>query len=667
MGRYIDAPTPALKQMNIVVPLSKGGTEANTDSLAVVKLGGIHLSEVNQPNGAVSIGADGKIPVGLFPSNIQKRAKISGVGTLYAGQQGQFIITNYDAFTTYTLSNSYGTLTRVENIIYYTAPVTLPPNGIGGFTINGRAISINILPSFVNQPSIISSTTQNGGFSRDATLYSSGFSTSGVSDSHLSSDWQLSLVSNFSSLVTQSVNNTTNKTAWPLTNLLEGTTYYARVRYKGSLLGYSAWSPTFSFTTFDRNLPINEQAVLSPTDLGNGDSFGYKVAISADGKYVIVGAYMADPYGVSDGGKAYIFSWNGSSWVQNTLTNGGIITPDDRAISDGFGFAVDIDANGTRVAIGAPFDKNQGYANSGSIYVYARSGATAWYLESKLLPTPIDNNNRFGFSVAISANGDRIVGGEPYLSVNNNSVQWCGGVRIFARYSGATWSLESSYRMSDRKSYDRAGNSVAIDASGSRVIVGAYRARNGSTYAQGAVYVLARSGATWYEEAKVTLPWTSAGACFGWSVAVSSSGDRFICSGRINGTSISNGDAGWDVYNAPGEVFIYRRTGTTWYQEGYIASPTNGWDGKFGYSVSMNALGDKVAIGLPNASTRGEVYIYKWTGSAWVYEEKVTGSINNAYNRFGVSVDLNSDYSRMVVGSDYTNYMGTGKGFIFSS
>ena len=668
MARYINGPTPSLKNINIVVPIAKGGTGANTDSLAVANLGGIHFSEVNQPNGAVSIGSNGKIPVSLFPTNIQKRAKVSGVSTLYAGQQGQYVITNYDAFTTYTLSNSYGTLTRVENVIYYTAPVSLPPNGLGGFTINGRSISINILPSFVNQPSIISSTTQNGGFSRDASLYSSGFSTSGVGDSHLSSDWQLSLVSNFASIVTQTVNDGANKTSWPVTNLLEGTTYYARVRYKGSLLGYSAWSPTFSFTTFDRNLPINEQAILSPGDLSNGDNFGYKVAVSADGNFVVIGAWMGDPYGVTDGGKAFIFSWNGSSWVQNTLTNGaGMISPDDRAIADGFGFSVDIDAAGVRAVIGSPFDKNSGYANNGSVYVYTRSGATSWYLEKKLIPTPVDNSNRLGFSVAISANGDRIAAGEPYLSVNNNSIQWCGGIRVFARYSGATWSLESSYRMSDKKAFDRAGNSIAIDASGSRIIVGVYRARNGTTYAQGAVYVLARSGATWYEEAKLTLPWTVAGACYGWSVAVSSSGDRFICTGRINTSAISNTNAAWDVSYAAGEVFIYRRTGTTWYQEGYIASPTGQGNGMFGYSVTMNALGDKVAIGMPSYNNHGMVYIYKWTGSAWVFEEDIVGSTVNSWNRFGVSVDINSDHSRLVAGADDVRVTGRGKAYIFTS
>ena len=669
MARYINGPTPLLKNINIVVPIAKGGTGANTDSLAVANLGGIHFSEVNQPNGAVSIGSNGKIPVSLFPTNIQKRAKVSGVATLYAGQQGQYIITNYDAFTTYSLSNSYGTLTRSGQVIYYTAPVSLPPNGIGGFTINGRTIPINILPSFVNQPSIISSTTQNGGFSRNATLYSSGFSTSGVGDTHLSSDWQLSLVSNFASIVTQTVNDGTNKTSWPVTNLLEGTTYYARVRYKGSLLGYSAWSPAFSFTTFDRNLPVNEQAVLSPVDLSNGDNFGYKVAVSADGKFVVIGAWLGDPYGVTNAGKVYIFSWNGSSWIQNTQTNGaGMISPDDRTISAGFGFSVDIDAAGVRVVIGAPFATNSGYANNGSVYVYARSGASAWYLESKLLTSPVYGSPRFGFSVSMSANGDRIVVGEPYsYAFGDDRNSWTGGIRVFARYSGATWSLESTYKMPDKQAYDRAGNSVAIDASGSRIIVGAYRARNGATYAQGAVYVLVRNGATWTQEAKLTLPWASANACFGWSVAVSASGDRFICSGRINGVGISNTDPAWDVGSAAGEVFIYKRNGTSWYQEGYITSPTGQGDALFGYSVTMNALGDKVAIGMPYHSYVGRVYIYKWNGSAWVYEEIVAGSNTGSWHRFGISVDLNSDHSKMVVGSDQSPLGTPGRGYIFTS
>ena len=50
----------------------------------------------------------------------------------------QFTISDYDAYSTYTLSTSNGTVTRSGNIITYT-PSTAGTNA-GSFVVNGRTI-----------------------------------------------------------------------------------------------------------------------------------------------------------------------------------------------------------------------------------------------------------------------------------------------------------------------------------------------------------------------------------------------------------------------------------------------------------------------------------------------------------------------------------------------
>jgi len=69
-----------------------------------------------------------------------------------------------------------------------------------------------------------------------------------LSDTHASSDWQLSTVADFSTTVTHSDADTTNKTSWPVT-VSTSQTYYWRVRYRGASGRVSEWSTGTSFVT----------------------------------------------------------------------------------------------------------------------------------------------------------------------------------------------------------------------------------------------------------------------------------------------------------------------------------------------------------------------------------------------------------------------------------
>ena len=175
---------------------------------------------------------------------------VSGTLTLYVTQQTTLTITNYDSATNYSVSAVSGTASITGDTITYTAGNTA---GTDTLTItagaSSRDISITVNAAGVATPtnsSPANGATDQGGPS--LTLTASAFAWVGLSDTHASSDWQLSTVSDFSTTVTHSDADTTNKTSWTVT-VSTSQTYYWRVRYRGASGRVSDWSTGTSLTT----------------------------------------------------------------------------------------------------------------------------------------------------------------------------------------------------------------------------------------------------------------------------------------------------------------------------------------------------------------------------------------------------------------------------------
>jgi hypothetical protein len=84
-----------------------------------------------------------------------------------------------------------------------------------------------------------------------------------------------------------------------------------------------------------------------------------------------------------------------------------------------------------------------------------------------------------------------------------------------------------------------------------------------------------------------------------------------------------------------------------------------------GYSVSMNAAGDRVAVGAylndGNGADSGHVRVYGWNGSDWVQiVADINGKANGDY--FGWSVSLNDAGDRVAIGAPYNDDGGANSG-----
>ena len=137
----------------------------------------------------------------------------------------------------------------------------------------------------------------------------------------------------------------------------------------------------------------------------------------------------------------------------------------------------------------------------------------------------------------------------------------------------------------------------------------------------------------------------------GYSISLNDNGDR-LAIGSINGELVR----------------VYSGDGNVWTQLGQtITGPANSY---FGNSVSLNGSGDRLAIGAfyddPNGSESGSVSIYDLVGNTWtLVGSKIEGQAGDNY--FGMSVSLNQDGTKLIVGAhgDKTNGIFSGSVNVF--
>jgi len=284
----------------------------------------------------------------------------------------------------------------------------------------------------------------------------------------------------------------------------------------------------------------NEQAKLTPSDGNDSDYFGYSVSVSGD--YAIVGAYQDDDKG-SNSGSAYIFYYNGTSWMQQAK-----LTAEDGAAGDNFGYSVSI--SGDYSIAGAPSDDDKGNG-SGSVYIFKRDGSS-WNEQAKLTASDGASYDWFGASVSISGN-DAIASARNDYDNGSES----GSAYIFY-YNGASWSEQAKLTASDGAAYDWFGCSVSV--SGDSAVVGAFQDDdNGSR--SGSAYIFERDGTSWSEQVKLVASDGAASDFFGFSVSISS--DYAIAGaygdddkGSLSGSAYMFGKALCPISDQTGDCFV---------------------------------------------------------------------------------------------------------------
>jgi hypothetical protein len=392
------------------------------------------------------------------------------------------------------------------------------------------------------------------------------------------------------------------------------------------------------------------QKLLS-SDLEANDRFGYAVAMNSDGTKFIVGAFVKDDDvgNIADAGAAYIYTYNGSSWDEQKL-----MSPDIEA-SARFGWSVSMNSDGTKVIVGASFN-DEGATSTGAAYIFTYSGGS-WDAGTKIVALDKEQEDYFGYSVAMSGDGNKVIVGA-YLEdddLNDQNSRSNAGSAYIYTYDGSNWDTGTKIIASDRAVDDIFGRSVAINSNGTKVIVGAEGGE--------AAYIFTYNGSSWVQQQILVASDGAAGDKFGWSVGMNSNGTKVIVGAYLE-------DPG-NLSDA-GAAYIYTYDGSNWDTGTKIVAPDKEAGDVFGISVAMNSDGTKVIVGayLEHAggiTDAGAAYIFAYDGSNWDTGLKITAPDKEASDQFssGTGVAMSGDGARVVVGANLDDVFSANSGAVY--
>ena len=362
------------------------------------------------------------------------------------------------------------------------------------------------------------------------------------------------------------------------------------------------------------------------------DYSGYSVSMSSDGTRMAIGAPYNDGTD-TDAGHVRVYSESSGTWTQV----GADI--DGEARSDKSGWSVSMSSDGARVAIGAY--GNDGNGNlAGHVRVYSESGGTWTQVGQDIDAEAVDDE--FGTSVSMSSDGTRVAIGAIYNSGNGT---YAGHVRVYSE-SGGTWT-QVGLDIDGEAASDKSGWSVSMSSDGTRVAIGA-PFNDGTSTDAGHVRVYSESGGTWTQVGS-DIDGEAADDRSGHSVSMSSDGTRVAIGAIRRNPDVNRSDAG--------HVRVYSESGGTWTQVGSDIDGEAVSDNS-GYSVSMSSDGTRVAIGAKgndgNGYDAGHVRVYAESSGTWTQVgQDIDGEAASDYS--GYSVSMSSDGMRVAIGAPYND------------
>jgi hypothetical protein len=350
-------------------------------------------------------------------------------------------------------------------------------------------------------------------------------------------------------------------------------------------------------------------------------------------------ALIGGPTDNANVGAAWVFTRSGSTWEQQ----GPKLTGGEESGKGRFGFRVALSADGSTALIGGPVDN----AEAGAAWVFTPSGSTWEQQGPKLTGGEESGKGEFGAGVALSGDGSTaVIGGG-----GDNS--GAGAAWAFTR-TESTWAQQGP-KLTGAGEVGAAhlGFRVALSEDGNTALIGG----GGDNGNAGAAWVFTRSEATWEQQgSKLTGGEESGAGHFGYSVALSADGSIALVGGLADSNEI-------------GAAWAFTRTESTWEQQGpKLTGAGEVGKGLFGYSVALSGDGKSALIGGGGDNTSvGAAWPFTRTGSTWEPEgAKLTGSGEVGKGLFGYSVALSSDATTALIGGAGDN-SAVGAAWVFAN
>lgn len=477
--------------------------------------------------------------------------------------------------------------------------------------------------------------------------------------------------------------------------------------------------------------PLTQTAYLKASNAGAGDQFGTggtllgnAVALSANGGTLAVGAPFESSAatgidGVEDddstygAGAVYVFTHDAGGWTQEAY-----VKASNAGLTDYFGYAVALSADGNTLAVSAYFEASgdtgvngnqhdDSLPQAGAVYVFVRDGG-GWSQQAYLkasntqaggFQNELEGGDQFGFALALSADGDTLAvsaidedGGSPSINGNqaDNSLRSAGAVYLYRR-SGNEWTQQAYVKASNPGANDYFGYAVALTANGDTLAVGAYDEdgslaatndrQDDDVFGTGAVYLFDYTDAQWRQTGYLKAANAEASDSLGVAVAISADG-RTLAATALDEDGATTGinstpEPDRTADTSTGAVYVFVKTADAWSQQAYIKASNTGAYDQFGARLSLSGDGNTLAVGAQledsaargiggtqnddSAQEAGAVYLFSRDGTVWSQDAYIKASNAEAYDEFGGAVALNRDGSMLAIGARGEDSAATGR------
>ena len=458
----------------------------------------------------------------------------------------------------------------------------------------------------------------------------------------------------------------------------------------------AAVEPTQQPAASAQSVGLTQVAYIKASNPSFGANFGAggsaigdnAVSLSGDGSTLAVGAPFESS--ASDGidgdqsddslfgaGAVYVFANEDGSWVQQAY-----IKASNPGVTDNFGFATSLSADGNTLAVSAHFESSaatgingdgndDSLGQSGAAYVFTREGNT-WTQQAY-----------------IKASNTGHVGGAPPIDASELAGRAAGPIGAIGEYRYA-----DSYG-EEFDDGDQFGAALALTDDGNKLIVtataedSAATGTNGdqmdnSKRSSGAAYLFERDRNTWLQSAYIKPSNPEVDALFGYSAAITADGSRIAVGAYDEDGSVASTNEFQDgLVRGAGAVYVFDLDGDNWNQIGYLKASNAERGDSLGVAVTISDDGKTVVAtaqdedglipGINNIPgpdyqddirpTTGAVYAFAENDDgSWTQQAYIKASNTGAGDVFGSRLALSADGNVLVVGAQYEDSDAQGIG-----
>ena len=367
--------------------------------------------------------------------------------------------------------------------------------------------------------------------------------------------------------------------------------------------------------------------------LSQNDAIGHSVCLSDNGDMLIVGSITSD-YNGNNSGQIIVYENINSVWTQKGQKING------ESGADLFGFSVDMSSDGNIIAVGSPFNDDNG-SNSGSVRIFEYINNNWTQIGQDIDGESISDKS--GHCISLSDNGNIVaIGAYENESTSTNNNAWFGHVRVYENIN-STWT-QVGQDIDGEDSNEQSGRSVSISANGSIVAIGApENNQNGNDSGKARVYENINN--IWTQKGQ-DIVGENTGDQLGSDVSLSSNGNLLAISAERNGDNGSNS----------GQVRLFEYVNENWTQLGVDINGEDINDGFFGVNIGLASNGNNIIIGAPgndgNGSSSGHVRVYDLTNLLSINEfHDTTFQLypNPAKNQFTIHLNTSSILEKVII------------------